>query len=270
MPESAKQAITITVSCLSGGSGKTTTVLNLATMLSEKGKTLAVDFDPQGNLSQWMGWTDLSNEATIAETILPDLDRTPIAEIVKAPKNEDRKGQLALAPSDYSLSHAADVIAPAPGRERFLKRALTTISSEYDFILIDTPPAKGILTYNAIIAADLLVIPTECTDKGVRGAINTVLLVQELADIDFVVPQILGVIPTRDQWSGANQTRMSKAAIAAIRKALPELYLFSSVRQSTVVQQTNHAGWSLSEAGETTLATAYLKVVDAILKKTYV
>jgi chromosome partitioning protein len=125
-------------------------------------------------------------------------------------------------------------------------------------------------TYNAIIAADLLVIPTECTNKGVMGAINTVVLVQELADIDFVVPQILGVIPTRDQWSGANQTRMSKAAIAALSEALPELYLFRSVRQSTVVQQANHAGWSLLEAGETALATAYVEVVDAILKKTYV
>jgi chromosome partitioning protein len=270
MPESSKQAITITVSCLSGGSGKTTTVLNLATILSEKGKTLAVDFDPQGNLSQWMGWTDLSAEATIAETILPDSDRIPIAEILKAPKNEDRQGQLLLAPSDYSLSHAADVIAPAPGRERFLKRALKTIVEDYDFIVIDTPPAKGILTYNAIVAADLLIIPTECTNKGLTGAVNTVLLVRELAEIDFTIPHILGIIPTRDQWSGANQTRMSKAAISAFKEVLPELYLFSSVRQSTVVQQTNHSGWSLLEVGETKLAAAYVEVVNAILKKAYV
>ena len=64
MPESSKRAVTIAVSCLSGGSGKTTTSLNLATMLAQQGKTLAVDFDPQGNLSQWLGWTDLSDEAT--------------------------------------------------------------------------------------------------------------------------------------------------------------------------------------------------------------
>ncbi|CAA9279425.1 Chromosome (plasmid) partitioning protein ParA, partial [uncultured Coleofasciculus sp.] len=71
MKDSFKRASVITVSCLSGGSGKTTTALNLATVLSEKGKTLAVDFDPQGNLSQWMGWRDLSDSATMAETILP-------------------------------------------------------------------------------------------------------------------------------------------------------------------------------------------------------
>ncbi|HEY9294797.1 MAG TPA: AAA family ATPase [Phormidium sp.] len=75
MPELSKLATVIAVTCLNGGSGKTTTVLNLAIMLSQKGKTLAVDFDPQGNLSQRLGITDLSESATIAETILPDTER---------------------------------------------------------------------------------------------------------------------------------------------------------------------------------------------------
>jgi chromosome partitioning protein len=60
MPDFKKPATIIVVSCLSGGSGKTTTCLNLATMLAQRGKTLAIDLDPQGNLSQWLGWTDLS------------------------------------------------------------------------------------------------------------------------------------------------------------------------------------------------------------------
>ncbi|MDP8963025.1 MAG: AAA family ATPase [Cyanobacteriota bacterium] len=109
MPESSRPTTVLAISCLSGGSGKSTTVLNLATMLSEKGKTLVVDFDPQGNLSQWLGWTDLSESATIAETILPDSDRIKITSIIKPPTNEDRSGRLLLAPSDYSLSRAADL-----------------------------------------------------------------------------------------------------------------------------------------------------------------
>lgn len=265
--ETTKQATVITVSCLSGGSGKSTTALNLATMLAEKGQTLAVDFDPQGNLTQWLGWSDLSEWATVAEAILPDNNRVEIVEIIQPPKNEDRQGKLMLAPADYSLSHAADVIAPYPGRERFLKRALKPIQNQYDYIVIDSPPAKGILTYNALIAADLLVIPTECTNKGVMGAANTILLVKELADIDFTVPEILGIIPMRDQWSGANQTRMSKAAIATLIETFPDIRLFSSVRQSTAVQQANHAGWSLSETGEQKLAQAYLEIVKTILEK---
>ena len=266
MAESSKQATVIVVSCLSGGSGKTTTVLNIATMLSDKGKTLAVDFDPQGNLSQWLGINDLSESATIAETILPDTDRVQIKEIILPPTNEDREGRLLLAPSDYSLSRAADAIAMEPGRERFLKRALKPILSEYDFIVIDAPPSKGILTYNAILAADLLVIPTECTPKGVTGAVSTSVLVQELEELDFQVPRILGIVPTRDAWAGANQTRISKAAITALKEALPEVHIFSSVRQSTVVQQTNHAGWSLLEAGEKSLAQPYIEAVEAIRK----
>nr|ADN17698.1 Cobyrinic acid ac-diamide synthase [Gloeothece verrucosa PCC 7822] len=267
MPEASKQATVITVSCLSGGSGKSTTVLNLATMLSGKGKTLAVDFDPQGNLSQWLGWTDLSNEPTIAEAILPSNDRVPITEIIKTPKNENRSNTLFLAPSDFSLAHAADIIAPNPGRERFLSRALKSITDEYQFIVIDSPPSKGILTYNAILAADFLVIPTECTNKGVMGAINTVQLVRELAEIDFVVPHILGIVPTRDQWAGANQTRMSKAAMKALEESLPSIRLFSSLRQSTIVQQTNMAGWSLAEAGETKLSKPYVEVINTVIAK---
>jgi len=265
MEESSRQAIVLTVACLSGGSGKSTTVLNLATMLSERGKTLAVDFDPQGNLSQWLSITDLSDSATIAETLLPDSDRVLVTEIIKPPANEERSGRLMLAPSDYSLSRAADAIAMEPGRERFLKRALKPVFPDYDFIVIDSPPSKGILTYNAILAADFLVIPTECTPKGVMGAVSTVVLLKELEDLDFKVPLILGVVPTRDQWSGANQTRMSKAAIEALKEALKDIHIFSSVRQSTTVQQTNHQGWSLLEAGEKSLAKAYIEVVESLI-----
>lgn len=264
--QASKSAAVIAVSCLSGGSGKTTTALNLAIMLSDLGKTLVIDFDPQGNLSQWLGYPDLSNEPTIAETILPDSDRLSIKEIIKPPKTEDRKGRLFLAPGDYSLSHAAEMIAPAPGRERFLLRALKPVLEDYEFIVIDTPPAKGILTYNGILAADFLVIPTECTDKGVRGAVSTMVLLKELEDIDFAVPRVLGIVPTRDQWSGANQTRMSKAALAALKENLPHIHIFNSVRQSTVVQRANHAGWSLVEASEKKLAKPYTEVVDTIRK----
>jgi chromosome partitioning protein len=109
--------------------------------------------------------------------------------------------------------------------------------------VIDSPPSKGILTYNAILAADYLIIPTECTHKGVMGAASTKTLIQELEELDFQIPKLLGVIPTRDQWAGASRTKMSKAAIAALQETLPEIRLFSSLRQSTVVQQTNHLNY---------------------------
>lgn len=104
MSESDKQATVLSVACLSGGSGKTTTVLNLAMMLSEKGRTLAIDFDPQGNLSQWLGITDLSDSATIAETILPDSERVIVTEIIKPPANVERSGHLKTAACYYRSS----------------------------------------------------------------------------------------------------------------------------------------------------------------------
>jgi chromosome partitioning protein len=260
-------ALIIAVACLSGGSGKTTTALNLATMLAGNGKTLAVDFDPQGNLSQWLGCTDLSDSATIAETILVGPDRLSIKEIIRAPLNEDRQGKLSLAPSDYSLSRAMDAIAMEPGRELFLRRALKPILNEYTYLVIDSPPAKGLLTYNAILAADYLVIPTECTQKGVMGALSTMILIKELEELDFHVPQVLGVIPTRDQWAGSNRTKMSKAAQEALSEVLQGVRIFNTVKQSTVVQQTNAMGWCLAEAGEDALALPYREVVEALLQE---
>jgi chromosome partitioning protein len=256
----------IGIACLSGGSGKTTTALNLAIMLSSKGKTLVVDFDPQGNLSQWLGLNDLSEVATIAEAILPEGDRVEIEEILQIPKNNARKTNLAIAPGDYSLTEAASVIANKPGRELYLKKALKPVLEKFDFIVIDSPPAKDLLVYNVILAADYLVIPTECSPKGVVGAYNTVVSVRELEEIEFKVPKILGIIPTRDTWSGANQTKISKAATSKLKEVFPDLPIFTSVRQSTVVQQANNAGYCLTEVGESKLAQPYSEVIKSILK----
>ncbi|NJL97431.1 MAG: ParA family protein [Synechococcaceae cyanobacterium SM2_3_2] len=260
-----RQAIVITVVCLSGGSGKTTTALNLATMLAQAGsKTLAIDFDPQGNLSQWMGWTDLSETATIAETLLTGPDRVSIADIIRDPINEDRQGRLMLAPSDYSLSRAIDAIAMEPGRELFLRRTVKPILKDYDFIVIDSPPSKGLLTYNSILTSNYLVIPTECTQKGVMGALSTLILVKELADLDFQVPHVLGVLPTRDQWVGNNRTKMTKAALEALTDVLAGIPMFNPVRQSTLVQQANSMGWSIAETGEETLAAPYHEILGTL------
>jgi len=263
MQNGKKRAAVVIVSCLSGGSGKTTTVLNLASMLSLKGKTLAIDFDPQGNLSQWLGWFDLSQTATIAETIIPD-EAVGIDRIIKSPQVEV-EGDLWLAPSDYSLTNAGELIATRPGRERFLIRAIKPILHDYDYIVIDSPPSKANLTYNSVLAADYLVIPSECTDKGVIGAISTINLLRELEEIDFKVPKILGVLPTRDQWSGQNQTLMSKAAIASLKEKLLDIKIFSSIRHSTKVQKANHAGLPIAAFGESKLSQPYQEIVEFLL-----
>jgi len=121
------------------------------------------------------------------------------------------------------------------------------------------------LTYNCLIAADYLVIPTECTDKGVVGAISIINLLRELEAIEFNVPQILGVLPTRDQWAGQNQTLMSKAAISALNEKLEGIHIFTSLRHSTKVQKANHSGLPISALGESKLTEPYQEIVELIL-----
>ena len=266
MPTSSKPTSVICVACLSGGSGKSTTVLNLATMLSAHGRTLAVDFDPQGDLTQWLGHKDLSQMATIAETLLSGTERIAVEEILLAPSNEDRGEGLMLAPADDSLANMAELIVGKVGREFFLKRALKSVGSQFDYIVIDSPPGKGILAYNALLAAGSVVIPVETTNKGVHAAHSTRTLINDLIEIEYTVPELLGILPTRDQWSGGRRTKMAKAAMEALEAENAGIRLFSPIVQSTIVTRANAAGLSLEEIGEEKLAQGYREIVDLLVK----
>lgn len=98
------------------------------------------------------------------------------------------------------------------------------------------------------------------------GALSTLVLLKELEELDFHVPKFLGVLPTREQWVGNNRTKMSRAAVEALAEMMQGIPIFTPVRQSTVVQQTNSMGWSLAEAGEDLLAQPYREILKAVLE----
>jgi chromosome partitioning protein len=170
-----------------GGVAKTTTTLNLAVAFVEEGhRVLCVDMDPQGNLTMSQGIDPDSLEESMFDVLVHDLS---IREVI-------RRREVDIACSSIDLAGAEIAMSTKIGRERSLDRALRPIADDYDFICIDTPPSLGLLTINALTAADKVIVPVQCEYLSMRGLIqlqNTLAMIQENLNPDV---SIAGILPT--------------------------------------------------------------------------
>jgi chromosome partitioning protein len=170
-----------------GGVAKTTTTLNLAAAFSEKGhRVLCVDMDPQGNLTMSQGIDPDTLDVSMYDVLV---HHTPIQEVI-------RKREIDIACASIDLAGAEIAMSTQIGRERSLEKAFAPIKEDYDFICIDTPPSLGLLTINALTAADKVIVPVQCEYLSMRGLIqlqNTLSMIRENLNPDV---QIEGILPT--------------------------------------------------------------------------
>lgn len=177
-----------------GGVGKTTTAVNLAAAVALRGyKTLLIDLDPQGNSTSGFGVDRTSLDKTIYDVVIGE------AKFLEVILNTNVNA-LALAPANVDLAGAEIELIDAIGREFVLKEALRALFDEktepYEFIFIDCPPSLGILTLNALVAADKLLIPLQCEYYALEGLgqlLNTFKLVKDRLNTSL---EIGGVILT--------------------------------------------------------------------------
>ena len=174
-----------------GGVAKTTTTLNLGVALKEQGFTvLGIDLDPQGNLTMSQGWNPDEIERSMFEVLVHQL---PIEEII-------RPAEIDIAVSSIDLAGAELVLASMIGRERALERALRPIKERYDYILIDTPPSLGLLTINALVACDGVIVPVQCEYLSLRGLVqlqNTMEMIRENLNPNVDIQGILATMYDR-------------------------------------------------------------------------
>ncbi len=201
-----------------GGVGKTTTAINLSASLASFGSTvLLIDTDPQGNSTSGLGFNKNEEKNCIYNVLI---DGMPIREVVKASKWPN----LSVVPATIQLAGAEIELVEVDERERRMKEALIKPRSDYDFIIIDCPPSLGLLTLNALTAADGILIPIQCEYYALEGLgqlMNTIALVRKHLNKEL---RIEGVLLTMYD----SRTNLSEQVAEEVRNYFKQ-YVFKTV-----------------------------------------
>jgi chromosome partitioning protein len=242
-------AHTIAVLSQKGGTGKTTAVRTLTDVLRRSGvRTLAVDLDPQGNLSDYFDLpTDV--EPTIADVLS---GRSPTTEAI----HED------IIPANLSLAEAELMLGGKMGRELTLRRALAQASGEYEVILIDCPPSLGLLTVNALVAADYALITAEAQYFALQG-VEQAMEVVELAR-DSLNPRLtlLGVLLNLADM----RTVHSREALVSLKERFGDQVFDSVIRTSIAYAESAERARSILDH-RPDLGADYLALAAEVLER---
>ncbi len=194
-----------------GGVGKTTTAVNIAAILGELGKTtLLVDIDPQGNATSGVG-LDKRKVATSSYDLLTAATGTDTAAVQTA------FAGLSVIPSSMALAGAELEIMDLPHRESRLKAALAPYREKYEYILVDCPPALGLITLNALVAADTVLLPVQPEFYALEGLSQLIATVRQVKRTHNPTLEIEGVLFT--MYDG--RTNLTQQVVAEVKKFFP-------------------------------------------------
>jgi chromosome partitioning protein len=249
----AKRARVVAFANQKGGVAKTTTTLNLAVALKERGfRVLAVDLDPQGNLTMSQGMNPDEIERSMFDVLV---HKIPITDVL-------REAEITLAVSSIDLAGAELALSSMIGRERALEKALAPVKPEYDYVLIDTPPSLGILTINALVASDGIIVPVQCEYLSLRGLVqlqNTLGMIREHLNPHV---EIEGILPTMYD----SRTLHSREAVEILEENFGDLVYKTKIRKTVRYAEAPVKGSSvLAYDPEGPAAEAYRELAKEVL-----
>jgi chromosome partitioning protein len=251
--EPPPQATVIAFANQKGGVAKTTSTLNLAAALAEEGhRVLCVDMDPQGNLTMSQGLNPDSIERSMFDVLV---HRLPIENVIT-------NTEVDLAVSSIDLAGAELALSSMIGRERALEKALTPMKERYDYVLIDTPPSLGLLTINALVASDHVIVPVQCEYLSLRGLVqleNTLAMIRENLNPDVA---IMGILPTMFD----RRTLHAREAVEILEENFGDLVFKTRIRKTIRYAEAPVKGTSVLKYDPTgNAAKAYRDLAKEVL-----
>jgi chromosome partitioning protein len=202
-----------------GGVAKTTTTLNLGVALAEQNlRVLLCDLDPQGNLTMSQGLNPDTIERSMFDVLV---HRLPIQEVI-------HHTEVDLAVSSIDLAGAELALSSMIGRERALEKAIAPVRDSYDYVLIDTPPSLGLLTINALVASNGVIVPVQCEYLSLRGLVqleNTLSMIRENLNPEVGIE---GILPTMYD----SRTLHSREAVEILQENFGDLVFDTKIKKT--------------------------------------
>ncbi len=237
-----------------GGVAKTTSAICLGGLLVKYGSCLAIDLDPQGNLTTGLGVELGDKQLSTYEVIT---EQAHVSDAVVSTKSG-----VSLLPSDISLAKGEPEILAKVGNFYLLKERLEPVRGEFRHILIDCPPSLGLLTVNALAAADAVLIPVQCQFfalKGLAALLETIQSVQKRLNPALT---ILGVLPTMAELN----TIMTQDVLTSLKTRLTSIRIFDPVPKSVKFSESNLSGEPIHLYAEDKRLVAPYEAIAQVMK----